>query len=239
VDDLEEFWKLGIWHATRRTYRGWRTGLVVTILLGVVGVIGLAELIIDEPSWWQRGGIYLLAAIATNAVALLIAVPVALLRQRNDARREIADLERALDSETIRTLDLELEALEPRQPANLASAYRLSMRVLNQGHPGRFFAKVLRPVEGIAEPGYGDFYVQWDLEADIEKKLERGEAHTLHVAALKDRTLRFLGPETVYGKQTIYKGVKVSSPEVRILVRFCDTGAGVDRVRRLSNRTGS
>jgi hypothetical protein len=104
------------------------------------------------------------------------------------------------------------------------------MRVLNQGHPGRFFAKVLRPVEGIAESGYGDFYVQWDLEADIEKKLERGEAHTLHVAALKDRTLRFLGPETVYGKQTLYKGVKVSSPEVRILVRFCDTGAGVDRV---------
>jgi hypothetical protein len=92
------------------------------------------------------------------------------------------------------------------------------VRVLNQGHPGRFFAKILRPVEGIAEPGYGDFYLQWDLEADIEKKLEQGEAHTLHVAALDDRTLRFLGPETVYGKQTICNGVKMSLPD-RVGVR--------------------
>ena len=71
------------------------------------------------------------------------------------------------------------------------------------GPSRKVFAKVLRPVEGIAEPGYGDFDLQRDLEADIEKKLEQGEAHTLHVAALDDRTLRFLGPETVYGKQTI------------------------------------
>jgi hypothetical protein len=73
-------------------------------------------------------------------------------------------------------------------------------------------------VEGIAEPGYGDFDLQRDLEADIEKKLEQGEAHTLHVAALDDRTLRFLGPETVYGKQTICNGVKMSLPD-RVGVR--------------------
>lgn len=58
-------------------------------------------------------------------------------------------------------------------------------------------------MEGIAESGYGDFYLQWDLAADIQKKLEQGGAHTLHVAALDDRTLQFLGPETVYGKQTM------------------------------------
>ena len=41
---------------------------------------------------------------------------------------------------------------------------------------------------------------------------------------------RFLGPETVYGKQTTYKGAKVNAPEVRSRVRFCDTGSGIDRI---------
>ena len=193
------------------TYQHWRGSIVVGILLGLAE--NATEVLLPAmPGVLQR-----IAALIASIAAVISAVFVwnllrAPYRQRDEARELARERRQELNRFTDRSLALSLTELEPKQPASWGGMHRCGFRVRNDGlSRGRFYAKALAPIKGINETDYGPFFLQWDLESAAEVTIHPGSSHNLHVLRTKDRLIQFLGPQTPYGKQTAYMGVKLEA----------------------------
>lgn len=109
--------------------------------------------------------------------------------------------------------DIRFKSHPVGNPPPWGGASRLSLEVHNEGEGADFEAGVLSSVKGLpADPQYGNFYLQWDLQSAYLKHIPKGRSAILRVAYAHDGEIRFLGPETIYGSLTLYKSLHPPGP---------------------------
>ena len=126
-------------------------------------------------------------------------------------------------------LSLEIEELDPRTIPNWDNDWRVTIRVTNTSDTDNVSAYLLSPVEGLAEPDYGDFNLHWDSVNRNFTTLMTGKPERLHIARVSDsRIVRFLGPGQFSGqaREHQHKPIKVTDSPIRGYLLFSGQRGG-------------
>lgn len=212
---------------------------LVTLVVGVAGVVG-------EDGGWNP---WLTVAVVLSALTLILAVWPS--RPTSESQPQVTSAEssgvttgnvsagRDVNINTLQpqpeptpVLTLEIEELEPRMIPNWDNDWRVTIRVTNTRDTDNVSAYLLSPVEGLAEPDYGDFNLHWDSVNTNFTALMTGKPERLHIARVSDsRTVRFLGPGqfSAQSREHQHNPIKVTDSPIRGYLLFSGQKGGREK----------